>query len=356
VSALISTAWSWAVGRVHVGERWLIDGKRAVYGASVARIIYGLVIVLFVIANFARRNYLWGAASGWVKPIQSFTTWTAPFTFYSSSDPEWLFTLKFLLLGVVGLALLLGWHSRIAAIVTLFLYISLVSTNPVATDQTDNALRIILFYFVFADMSVHWSLDARRRRRRAEKGRARRRILPEWFPNILHNGAIIAVALQIFIIYVVAGLSKVKGSQWQDGTAVYYPLHLDSLSPWPALSHLLVSNSILVNIVTYFAVFIQLFFPFLLLARWTRVIALLGIVGMHVGIGILMGLPLFSMAMMAADGIFIRDATYARVERYVGDTTVPWLRRVFGRRRPGPHRAARDEPVDAEPESVTVAS
>lgn len=330
---LIDTAWQWCLERFRAGEHWLIDDKRARYGASVARIIYGLVIVLFVLANFARRDYLWGSASGWVKPIEPSTQWAVPFTFYSSSDPEWLFTLKFLLLGVAGLALLLGWHSRISAIVVLYLYISLVTTNPVATDQTDNALRIILFYFLFTDMSAHWSLDARRRRIQDAKG-GRRRLMPWWFSNILHNGAIIAVAMQIFIIYVVAGLSKVKGSQWQDGTAVYYPLHLDSLSPWPALSHLLVSNSLAVNFVTYFAVFIQLFFPFLLLARWTRVIALLGIVGMHVGIGILMGLPLFSMAMMAADGIFIRDATYARIEHYVKRTTVPWLKRKLARGRP----------------------
>ncbi|HEY0259779.1 MAG TPA: HTTM domain-containing protein [Lacisediminihabitans sp.] len=356
MTALISTAWRWVVDRVRDGEHWLIDSQHARYGASVARIVYGLVVVLFVIANFARRQYLWGAASGWDRPIQPFSVWGFPFTFYSASDPAWLFTVKFLLLGVVGIALLVGWHTRIAAILTLYLYISLVSTNPVATDQTDNALRIILFYFVFADMSAHWSLDARRRRRRAAKGLRPLRVVPEWFSNILHNGAIIAVALQIFIIYVVAGLSKVKGSQWQDGTAVYYPLHLQSLTPWPWLSDLASSNSILVNVVTYFAVFIQLFFPFLLLARWTRVIALVGIVGMHVGIGILMGLPLFSMAMMAADGIFIRDATYARIERYVGTRAIPWLRRAWGRRRPTrpPERGA--EPVDAGHEPANAAT
>ncbi|MCU1404078.1 MAG: hypothetical protein JWQ43_381 [Glaciihabitans sp.] len=364
--ALLAMAFGWMTRTLQRGEHWFVDTKHALYGASLARIIYGLVVVLFVLANFPQRNYLWGSAAGWVDPIKSFSDWAFPFTFYTPGEADWLFTIKFLLLGVAGVALLVGWHSRISAIVTLYLYISLVTTNPVASDQTDNAFRIILFYFVFADTSAHWSLDARRRSRklsphplgsplrleqqqlvrqspadlraadlRAAPVRARQpvaqRATPlsprQWVPNIIHNGAIVAVTLQIFIIYVVAGLSKVKGSQWQDGTAVYYPLNLQSLTPWPWLSDLATQNSLLVNFVTYFAVFIQLFFPFLLLARWTRVIALLGIVGMHAGIGVLMGLPLFSMAMMAADALFVRDVTYAKAEAYVKSTTIPWVRK-----------------------------
>jgi hypothetical protein len=314
------------------GEAWIMDAKRATYGASVARIIYGTVVVVFVTANLGASQFLWGPGSGWVEPIEHQTAWNFPFVFYSSADPGWLFTLKFLLLGLAGLALLVGWHSRIAAVVVLFLYISLVSTNPVAYDQTDNAFRILLFYFCFADLSLHWSLDARRRRRYGPLFPRLPRPAP-WIPIILHNFAIVAVALQIFIIYGVAGLSKVSGSWWQDGTAVYYPLHLESLSPWPWLSNLLTINALGVNIVTYISVFIQLFFAFLLLQRWTRVIALICIVGMHAGIAVLMGIPLFSLSMMAADGIFIRDSSYAKAEESVSRVIgprLPWRRRSSG--------------------------
>jgi hypothetical protein len=309
------------------GEAWVMDAKRATYGASVARIIYGTVVVVFVIANLKASAFIWGPGSGWVQPLEHQTAWSFPFVFYSSADPVWLFTLKFLLLGVAGLALLLGWHTRISAIVVLFLYISLVSTNPVAYDQTDNAFRILLFYFCFADLSGHWSLDARRRSRRSRPPRLSNPV--PWLPVILHNFAVVAVALQIFIIYGVAGLSKVSGSWWQDGTAVYYPLHLESLSPWPGLSDFVTTNALAVNVVTYVSVFIQLFFAFMLLQRWTRVIALLCIVGMHTGIAVLMGIPLFSLSMMAADGIFIRDVSYQKAERFVGrvvGSRLPWRR------------------------------
>lgn len=313
------------------GESWFLDRKHAVYGASLARIIYGFVVVVFVIANFSARDYIWGASSAWVQPIQHLSAWAFPFDFYSSSDPEWLFTLKFLLLGSAGLSLMVGWHARVSAIVVLFLYVSLVTTNPVATDQTDNAFRIILFYFCFTDLSAKWSFDARRREKRAGKHPMARSVVPGWLPTAIHNAGIIAVALQVFLIYVVAGLSKVQGSQWQDGTAVYYPLRLDAFGVWPGLNDLLVANGVLINIVTYVAVFVQLFFPFLMLQRWTRIAALICILGMHAGIGIFMGLPLFSLSMMAADTIFIRDSTYAKVEGAVRERFWPWVRQRFSK-------------------------
>ena len=65
---------------------------------------------------------------------------------------------------------------------------------------------------------------------------------------------------------------------------------------------------------TYASVFLQLFFPFLLLTRPTRIVALVGIMGMHVGIAITLALPFFSLSMIGADMIFVRDGTFARVE------------------------------------------
>jgi hypothetical protein len=84
-------------------------------------------------------------------------------------------------------------------------------------------------------------------------------------------------------------------------------------------------------------VFLQLFFPFLLLTRPTRILALLGIMGMHVGIGFLLALPFFSLSMIGADVIFVRDRTFARVE----SKTKPLLRGV---------RAGRNRDKDAHRE------
>jgi hypothetical protein len=39
---------------------------------------------------------------------------------------------------------------------------------------------------------------------------------------------------------------------------------------------------------------------------------LAAIIGMHVGIGVLLALPFFSLIMIVTDMLFIRDATYRR--------------------------------------------
>jgi hypothetical protein len=139
----------------------------------------------------------------------------------------------------------------------------------------------------------------------------------EWLPTLLHNFALVAIALQLFVIYTVAGLSKVQGAAWQDGTALWYPLNVYRFQPWPALSHLLGSNALMVMIATYVAVFAQLFFAALLLARWTRRIALLAVLALHAGIALFLGLPLFSAAMLAADTIFVSSTTYRWLDVHV---------------------------------------
>jgi hypothetical protein len=65
-------------------------------------------------------------------------------------------------------------------------------------------------------------------------------------------------------------------------------------------------------IFAYLAVFLQVAFPFLMLNSVTRRLALPAIMGMHVGIGILLALPFFSLIMITTDMLFIRDASYRR--------------------------------------------
>lgn len=330
MSAVVDVArasWARLAGRL---EWWFLDGRKALYGVAAARIVTGLGILLFVLANASTASYTWGGASGWSEPLNRSSTWGFPFVIFDAAQVGGpAFWIGYVALGLSALALLLGWHARVAAIATLWLYASLAASNVLAVDQTDNAVRLFLFYFCFTDLSRVWSLDARRRSRQEARGRAavasrprwvaRAREEAGWVSTLLHNGALVAVAGQLFVVYVVAGLSKVQGELWRDGTAIYYPLHVDRFAPWPALSGLLTASGVLVAFATWFAVAVQLFFPFLLLRRWTRVVGLLGVSGMHIGIGLFMGLPLFSLAMLAADMIFIRTVTFQRAAVFVAE-------------------------------------
>jgi hypothetical protein len=128
------------------------------------------------------------------------------------------------------------------------------------------------------------------------------------------------------MVYVASAFWKVQSDKWMDGTAVYYPLQTEAYSPWGDLIHPFSSAAPVVAGATWTAIVIQLFFPVLLLDRPTRALALVVITGMHVGIGILMGIMYFSLVMIAVDMMLISDASWKRGLR--------WLDGRWKRRRP----------------------
>jgi predicted DCC family thiol-disulfide oxidoreductase YuxK len=323
-------------GRRTALEGWLFDAKHATYGLSVLRILYGLLMMGLLDVNFADRQYIWGVGSRWLQPLVDEEGFKPPFTLFSGNSTA-LFTATYLLMGFMALLFTLGWRTRLVTPVLLVLWVSLTQQNPPVSDAGDVVVRLVLFYLCFADLSGHWSLDARRRARAAVNPDSVRRIaVPSGWGNLFHNAAVIAVACQVFIIYVSSAMFKTQGSLWQNGTAIYYPMHMHSYEAFPMLNDVLSRNVFIVFVATYASVFLQLFFPFLLLTRPTRVVAVVGIMGMHVGIGIALALPFFSLAMIGADVIFVRDQTFARAESKIR----PPLRGITARRNrdKGAHR------------------
>lgn len=312
-----------ALGRLlDQGELWLFGGKKATYGMSVMRIVVGMAILGSLTVNFLDRHYVWGPGARWLDPWVGVDDWGLPFTaIFSTGDSTGAFTVKYLVLYALAVLFTLGWRTRIVTPVLLLMLASLMRLNPLADDAGDNLVRISLLFMCLADTSVHWSLDARRRARVSSA----RRGWPEWPGILFHNVALIGIAGQVFFVYMVSGLSKVRGSMWQEGVGLYYPLRIDQYEAWPWLNELVYTSGLFVFIGSYVTVFVQVLFPLLLMRRGTRVIALLLVFAMHVGIAVTMALPWFSLAIMAADALFIRDATYRALVR--------WLRRL---RRTGP--------------------
>ncbi|MGW2249494.1 HTTM domain-containing protein [Kitasatospora sp. NPDC001660] len=123
--------------------------------------------------------------------------------------------------------------------------------------------------------------------------------------NMVHNCAMLVIAAEVVLIYATAGWYKVQGSRWQDGTALYYPLHLDYFAPWPGLSALVGSALVPVFLISYGTVIVQVAFPFTLLNRRVKNVLLAVMMAEHLGIAVVLGLPVFSLAMIAADAVFL---------------------------------------------------
>jgi len=322
---------------VRTGEERLLTQPLARYGVAVSRILAGVAYVGILLTNIGHRDLLFGPASGWVESYREVSpqgVWTG---YVAALGDPW-FTLYYLLVIAAGAAFVLGWHGRLAGVLLLLGAVPIIEMNPLVGDQGDNILRVGLLLTLLTDCCAVWSLDARRRTRRGEAyaGRGRWSLSHQftWVRAskvLIHNGAVIALALQLVIIYVSAGMFKTGGGAWKFGTAIAYPLQLDEYRVWPFLNDLVVSTSVGVWFMTYFAVFLQLYFPVLLINKITRRVALVAVLGLHLGIAVLMALPWFSLAMFAFDGIFVSTATYLALEGWL----VPRLRNVrqsLGRR------------------------
>jgi hypothetical protein len=262
----------------------------ATYGVALMRIAFGAGIGGYVVVNFPARHALWGAGARWTTPVGG-----------QALVDDLLLTAACLALLLVAVLVALGWRARWTVPLLLVGWTALTAINPLIADQGDNISRILLVYLCFADTSARWSLDARARGRGTDPLR-----------NVAHNAAVLAVGAQICLAYVLSGLFKLQGAEWRDGSAVYYPLLLPQFRPWPALADLIAGSGWLVAVATWGTLALQLAFPLLLLHRRLRTAAVAGALLMHAGIAVTMGLPFFSLFMMAGDCVFLRDATVAR--------------------------------------------
>lgn len=296
----------------------LLSGRYlATYGIAVTRILLGITGLGLLLTNFGGRHYIFGVGGAWsgelAEPVSDFPSIWLFSAFHRAASSPTLLTILMIALGGVAVLVVLGWRTRIVLPIYFVGWVSFIELNDVAGDQGDNAYRMFLIAMLFTNSSMRWSLDERRRLRqnRPEPGSR-----PwSWMPIAAHNLALLVLAFQVCAIYVSGGLYKAGGVPWQQGYAIYNPLHTAQFGTWPVLSDLVTAWAPGLAAMTIGSLIFQIAFPFLLFNRWTRIIALLAILSFHLGIALLMGLPWFSLTMIAVDAIFIRDRSYRRLGR-----------------------------------------
>ncbi|WP_094770243.1 HTTM domain-containing protein [Microbacterium gorillae] len=293
-------------------EAWLLDSKKAEYGLAVTRILFGVAAVGLLVSNFRTRLYSFGSGSLWngegVAAKSDFPQFWLFSAFHRAMANDVVYTVLYVLLLALAVAFLLGWRTRAVHPVFFVMWVSFIEANDMLGDQGDNMFRIALFFMMFADCGGRLSLDARRRTRRGTV----RRTTSAWYQaeTLAHNLVLVILTAQVSFVYVSGALYKASGSPWSGGYAVYNPLSTDRFGTWPALSELVTAWGPAVTIASWGSIIMQLSFPFLLLSRPTRILGLGGILSFHVAIAVLMGLPWFSLGMIAIDSIFIRDRTW----------------------------------------------
>ncbi|WP_308409305.1 HTTM domain-containing protein [Streptomyces sp. BV129] len=362
------------------------------YQAAIVRIGFSLTFLLYLLREFPNRQELYGTTSPWSFDLaQRLIASNGAFSILMWSDSGWWFEVVYLVAIAASLGLLLGWHTRTMSLLFMVGVLALLNRNVLLGDGGDTLIHLVAGYLVLTRCGQVWSLDARRRRRAAEDGSRGDDGVPArvalwtvlglflalsqltgfaelswgwalflwgmwliqalWFwversghtelravmdatANVVHNAALLVIAAQVCILYATAGLYKIQGPRWQDGTAVHYPLHLAYFSPWGPLSRTVDRSAVLVTVITYGTVILQVAFPFTLLNRRVKNVLLPILMAEHASIAVLCGLPFFSMAMVFADAVFLPTSFLRWLGSWVSGTTHRLAERVRGRRDP----------------------
>jgi len=289
--------------------------EKCLIGASMFRIIGGFAIIIQYLLNYKQRHYLYGPTGVW--PYEYFRQTvhaSGSFSIYAWNSSPLFFELVFHLGIVVAFLWMIGFKTRLLTFLNYVFWWSMHERCPGIWDGGDNLMQLVLVYALFANVGAHFSVDPTR----PSPSPLRRQVLA-----MLHNSAILAFALQICLVYGIAGLTKVQGESWRDGTAIYYALRGGEFV-WPGVSEHIYQSRWSVLALSYATVAFQVSFPFLVfLNRYTRNLAIACGLLFHLGIGLVMGLITFALFLIAADLALVGDAEY----RAIGNLVLRVVRR-----------------------------
>jgi hypothetical protein len=191
------------------------------------------------------------------------------------------------LLLAAATALLVGWHTRVAAVAVFLGLLVLQRRDVYVLNSGDLLLRELAFYVALMPAGEMWALDARRR---DPETRA------PWGLRLLQ--------VQVSTVYLFSVVAKLHGTSWQNGTAVGKAVQLEDLQrlvvpQWAATS---VTVSALLTYGTLAAE------AFLVLGLWfprTRWKAMAVGVAIHLGIEATLLIGWFSLTIISCYLAFV---------------------------------------------------
>jgi hypothetical protein len=194
-----------------------------------------------------------------------------------------------ILIGIVALlvaafAMLVGWHTRIAAVIVFVLVLSFERRSPWVFNSGDALVRIEAFLLAISPCATALSLDQRRQTGSFWSAQTR----PNWPIRLLQ--------VQLSIVYLASVQAKLAGESWLDGTAVSYVLRIEDMQRI-AVPRWLSESAVVMNAATWSVLVVELAVGILVWSPrfrpWVLAVGLL----MHLSIDMTIAIGVFSYAM-----------------------------------------------------------
>lgn len=220
----------------------------------------------------------------------------------------------FAVAGLAALALLVGWHTRLATGASWFLLLSLHARNPMVLQGGDDLLRLLLFWGMFLPLGARASADRLLRRGGGPPG------------NRVVSAGAAALLLQVCFVYWFAAALKSDPAWRSEGTAVYYALSLDQFAT--PLGKYLLGFPGLLRWLTFATLGLEVFGPALLFLPFrngpVRTAVVAGFLLFHLaGLGLCLELGVFPWVCAVAWSALLPGWFWDRVAG-----RIPLLRRI----------------------------
>jgi hypothetical protein len=272
--------------------------------------------------------------AAYAKGYYSWSLW------YHVTDPAWIRVLHGVNL-CIFFFLAIGFCTRVTAVLAWLAAISYIQRSFVTVFGVDTIINLALMYLMIGPSGAALSVDRLIRRyvwtRRALRAQASARkaetVPPEALhfpppaPSVAANLALRLLQVHICFVYLASGLSKLQGSSWWTGTAIWGTMINNEFSP--------VHNAFYANYLkrlcqnrwmwelamsgaSLFTLLFEVGFIFLVWNRWLRFPMIVAAVFLHTGIAVFMGLTTFSLMMVSVVCSFIPAAALHRFLESVG--------------------------------------
>jgi hypothetical protein len=195
--------------------------------------------------------------------------------------------------------LTVGLLTRVAAVLAWVAALSYVGRATGSLFGLDQINVMLAMYLAVGPSGDAFSLDRWLKRRKVGAALG---VTPRWSANL----AIRLIQIHMCVIYLFAGMAKLTGPAWWDGTAMwmafgnleYQSLDMTWMADWPRL----------MNLMTHVTVFWELSYWALVWPRLSRPVVLLLAIPLHMGIAICLGMVTFGLIMLVGNLAFVSPA------------------------------------------------
>jgi hypothetical protein len=292
--------------------------------AGLFRIALGLLMAADALRHWRQASWAYsneGVLTNHFHLLHPESTWN--FSILNSFSTLREVEVAFFLAVLCHLCLMVGWHSRLFAIVSFVIVTSIDNRLLMAENGGYTVANLISFYAMFLPIERRFSVDAWLASYRERKERSIADLAVRYRPASgtapsVSLAALFAI-LNLALIYFLNVVTK-SGETWKNGDAIHYVLWLNRTVTWLAVFLRHVLPHPMIRVASWSVLCVEALLVTLILApharRYTRPAAMVLLIGLHTTLGVTLRLGPFSWFLIAWSVLLLTPTQWADAEAF----------------------------------------